>query len=83
MGIRTTITLDEDVVERVKQESRSRGVSFRETLNDLLRLALTQRDSRPRRRKLRIEAFHMGHRGGLNYDDLESLLEYGEGPAHR
>jgi hypothetical protein len=83
MSIRTTVTLDEDVVERVKFESRSRGVSFRETLNDLLRMALLQQESKPRRRKFKIHPVHMGYRAGLNYDNVESLLEYGEGERHR
>jgi hypothetical protein len=25
----------------------------------------------------------MGHKPGLNYDSIESLLEYGEGDRHR
>lgn len=82
MSIRTTVTLDEDVLERVKAESRTRGASFRETLNDLLRLALMAQSSPPVRRAFRVKAKHMGHRPGLNYDDIESLLEYGEGGHH-
>ncbi|HMF76567.1 MAG TPA: hypothetical protein VK604_12980 [Bryobacteraceae bacterium] len=82
MSIRTTVTLDEDVLERVKHESRLRGASFRGTLNDLLRTALLQQEKKPRRRLLRITPIHMGYRGGLNYDDVESLLEYGEGERH-
>jgi hypothetical protein len=35
-----TITLDDDLLERIQQESRSRGASFKTTLNDLLRVAL-------------------------------------------
>jgi len=81
MSVRTTVTLDDDVVDRVKRESRSRGASFRDTLNDLLRTALSV-ENRPRRRTLKIEPAHMGYRAGLNYDDVESLLEYGEGEQH-
>ena len=83
MSIRTTITLDEDVIERVKAESRARGASFRDTLNDLLRLALVTQSSQPARRPFRVKARHMGYRPGLNYDDIESLLELGEGGEHR
>ncbi|MBI1898287.1 MAG: hypothetical protein HYS04_17405 [Acidobacteria bacterium] len=83
MSIRTTVTLDEDVLERVKRESRSRGASFRETLNDLLRMALLNLETQPRRRTLKIKPAHMGYKAGLNYDDIESLLEYGEGERHR
>ena len=83
MSIRTTISLDDDVAARVKRESLSRGVSFRDTLNDLLRAALLSIDYKPRRRALAIQPTHMGHKPGLNYDHIESLLEYGEGDRHR
>lgn len=82
MSIRTTITLDDDVVERVKQVSRSRGASFRDTLNDLVRTALSS-GNQTSRRTLKIKPVRMGHRPGLNYDDVASLLEYGEGDQHR
>jgi hypothetical protein len=82
MSVRTTVTLDDDILERVKRESRSRGASFRDTLNDLLRTALSL-ENRPRRRTLKIKPVHMGFRTGLNHDDIESLLGYGEGEQHR
>lgn len=83
MSIRTTVTLDDDVVERVKQQSRSRGKSFRETLNELLRTALVATETQPRRRKLNLVPHHGGYYPGLNYDCTEALLEYLEGPNHR
>ncbi|MEX2301884.1 MAG: CopG family transcriptional regulator [Bryobacterales bacterium] len=83
MSIRTTVTLDDDVLERVKRESRSRGASFRDTLNDLLRAALVNLETRPRRRTLKIKPAPMGFRTGLNHDDVESLIEYGEGERHQ
>ena len=83
MSIRTTVTLDEDVVARVRRESLSRGASFRDTLNDLLLAALLGIDYKPRRRALAIQPTHMGHKPGLNYDNIETLLEYGEGDRHR
>jgi hypothetical protein len=83
MRIRTTVTLDEDVLERVKRQSRSRGVPFRDSLNDLLRIGLMQQEQKPQGRKLKITPIAMGYRRGLNYDDVESLLAYGEGEQHR
>jgi hypothetical protein len=83
MSIRTTVTLDDDVAARVKRESLSRGASFRDTLNDLLRAALLGGANKPRRRTLKIKPTHMGYKPGLNYDNIESLLEYGEGERHR
>jgi hypothetical protein len=82
MSIRTTVTLDDDVAARVKRESRSRGASFRDTLNDLLRVALLSSANMPRR-TLKIKPVPMGYKPGLNYDSIESLLEYGEGEQHR
>ena len=69
MSVRTTVTLDDDIMDRVKRESRCRGASFRVTLNDLLRAAMSL-ENRPRRRILKIKPAHMGYRMGLNYDDV-------------
>jgi plasmid stability protein len=77
VSIRTTVTLDDDVLDRVKRESRSRGASFGDTLNDLLRKALSP-ENRPQRRTLEIKPVPMGYRTGLNYDDVESLFQYGK-----
>ncbi len=52
-----------------------------ERANYLLRLAL-RKLSAPVRRRFRVKARHMGYRPGLNYDDIEWLLEYGEGGHH-
>ncbi len=83
MSIRTTVTLDDDVLERVKSESRLRGASFRDTLNNLLRAALLNLQDKPRPRSLKIRPTHMGYRAGWNYDDIEFLLQLGEGERHR
>ena len=83
MSIRTTVTLDEDVLERVKQESRARGASFRDTLNELLRAGLLGCKTPPQRRGLKIKPTHMGYRPEMNYDDIEGLLDYAEGDSRR
>ncbi len=81
MSIRTTVTLDEDVLEKVKQESRERGDSFKETLNNLLRFALSAEKAPPSQQKpFKIRPFHdMGAFPGLNYDNISELLDYAEG----
>ncbi|MDQ2840215.1 MAG: ribbon-helix-helix domain-containing protein [Acidobacteriota bacterium] len=80
MSIRTTVTLDEDVVERLKQESKERGGSFKETLNDLLRLALSIEKAQLARKPFKVRPFHsMGIIPGLNYDKISELLDYAEG----
>ena len=82
MSIRTTVTLDEDVIEKLRRESRTRGASVRDTLNDLLRFALMSQ-SRPNRRSFRIKPAALGLREGLNYDDVSTLIAYGEGERHK
>jgi hypothetical protein len=84
MGIRTTVTLDEDVLDRLKQESRSRGLPFRQTLNELLRDAFnTKQPPQLGTRKFRIDPIHTGSVRDLNYDCTGALLEQLEGPYHR
>jgi len=75
--------LDPDVLERVRQESRSRGASFRYTLNELLRFALLADPRQPERRLFRVKPSGVGLRPGLSYDDVEALVEYGEGDTHK
>lgn len=82
MSIRTTVTLDEDVIERVKEVSKSTGASFKDALNNLLRSALVQPNDVPKR-NLTIPTTNMGYHPHLNYDDIEGLIEYAEGPWHR
>ena len=79
MSIRTTITLDEDVVERVKQESRQRGDSFKDTLNNLLRLALSVEKAPAERKPFKVQPFRAKPVPGLNYDNVAELLDYAEG----
>jgi hypothetical protein len=83
MSIRTTVTLDDDVMERVQRHARSLGKPFKEALNELLRTGLLAAESRPAAKRFRIKPFHMGYRPEWNYDDVESLLERLEGPLHR
>lgn len=82
MSKRTTLTLDDDLLFRIKEISRIRGISFREALNELLRTALKEKPVRSVE-PFKIEPVDMGYRPELNYDCTEALLEYAEGPFHR
>ena len=80
MSNRTTLTLDEDVYERLQQASRSRGLPFKQTLNDVIRVGL--RAESPKR-FMKIETFDMGAFPGLDYDNIGELLEQLEGPQYK
>ena len=81
--MRTTLTLDDDIAALVEQEVRRSGDSFKGTINRLLRHGLTAADSKAERKPLVVTPLYMGLRPGLNYDNVEALLEELEGPGHK
>jgi hypothetical protein len=85
MSIRTTVTLDEDVLESARNFGRQHGIPFRQALNELVRRGVHfEREAQAETPEpFRVEPRHMGFRAGLNYDDVSELLEHLEGPSHR
>lgn len=81
-NVRTTITLDDDTAQRVQEEMRQSGRSFKDTVNEAIRVGLSVRQtaSSPR---FTIAAKPLGLRRGVSYDNIGELLEQLEGPAHR
>ena len=59
MSIRTTVVLDEDVLERVRERAREENVPFRVKLNDLLRDGLA-REAGGKRVSTPRKTFSMG-----------------------
>jgi hypothetical protein len=80
--MRTTLTLDDDVAAKLREESRRTGRSFKEVVNSRLRLALTQRQ-RTARSPFVVAARPLSPRRRLAYDNVAELLEVAEGPEHR
>jgi hypothetical protein len=83
MSARTTVTLDSDVLERAKRFSASRGIPFREGLNELVRLGLVADSQAETAKTFELKPRRMGLMPGLSYDNIEELLELGEGSQHR
>lgn len=83
--MRTTLTLDEDVAERLKAEARRSEKPFRTVVNEFLRLGLSGRPKgRPQELPFVVQARDLGAlRPGLSLDNIGDLLEAGEGPLHR
>jgi hypothetical protein len=79
MSIRTTVTLDDDIVDRIKQRSRERGDSFKQTLNNLLRFALSTGTPEATRKPFKVRPFDSEPMPGLNFDKISELLDYAEG----
>jgi hypothetical protein len=81
MSRRTTLTLEDDVAERLHEESRRTGKTFKDVVNETLRAGLGRRSSTLP--PFRVEARPMGLRPGFDLDDIEGLLDRLEGPRRR
>lgn len=81
--MRTTLTLDDDVVFGLKKIKESdRDKSFKEIVNDTLRKGLKNGTGAPKK-KFKIKAFNLGLRKDLNFDNIEEVLDIIEGPNRR
>lgn len=77
--MRTTLTLDEDVVSLLNREVRRSGESFKQVVNRFLRLGLIA-SKQPARKPFRVKPLNLGL---PPFEKVEELLEYLEGPDHR
>jgi hypothetical protein len=68
--MRTTVTLDPDVEAKLREIVRERGVSFKQALNDAVRVG-TEEGVTPR--PFKVEARSMGIRPGINMDKALQL----------
>jgi hypothetical protein len=80
--MRTTMTLDDDIYAKLNAEVRRSGESYKKVVNDLLRQALLSRSHAKTPRVLKVHGRSLGRRLGLNYDNIEDLIERLEGSAH-
>jgi hypothetical protein len=81
--MRTTITLDDDVAERVRAYMQETGVSFKGALNGMLRLGFETRRARKRAAPYSAPAFDLGRTmPGIDIDRIAETLELLEGPTH-
>jgi hypothetical protein len=82
--MRTTLTLDDDIAAKLKEETRRSGRSFKDVVNDYLRQGLYARTTHVEAEPFRVRARDMGAlRPGLSLDNIGELLEQIEGPVHR
>lgn len=68
--MRTTVTIEEDVAQQIRQRMRERGVGFKEILNELLRRGLQSSDDPE---PYSTPTFHMGARPDVDLDKALSL----------
>ena len=74
--MRTTLTLDDDVVAELKAATRASGKSFKDTVNDALRRGLRSGTKpAPRLPRFRVEPFSSAFQPGVDPGRLDSLLD--------
>lgn len=76
--MRTTVTLEPDVVRRLHEVVRKENVSFKDALNGVLRRGLDQALIKPQSEPFQTVAEDMGVLAHLNYDNIGDLLELAE-----
>ena len=67
LHMRTTVTLDPDVAAKLKEETRKRGISFKEALNSSVRRGLDsggRTDGKP----YKVRTAKLGAQPGVNLD---------------
>jgi hypothetical protein len=80
---RTTITLDEDVRAKLEATMRKSGKSFKETVNETLRLGLLNPGKREKVKPFKIRARDLQLKPGYSYDKPWDLIEEIEGPGYK
>jgi hypothetical protein len=82
--VRTTLTLDDDLAAKLEAEARRTGLSFKETVNTILRIGLSARRGRLPRQPVKVKPLSLEpidkH---VDFDNIEALLDQVDGPSRR
>ena len=82
--MRTTITINDEILTQLKDVAgKEKDKTFKEVVNDTLRLGLNARKEIKRRPRFKVEARDLGTFPGLNYDNIEELLDQIDGPNRK
>ena len=81
--MRTTIRLDNDVLDRARKLANEREVSFRSVVNEALRAGLEQVEKPAKRRPYQTTPHAMGLRRGYDLNNIQELLAQTEGEGFR
>ena len=80
--VRTTLSLEDDVAALLEKEMRASGLSFKELVNRSLRQGLVG-GQQQLRKPFSVTPRPLGLPNGINYDNIEDVIEFLEGPAHK
>lgn len=83
MGMRTTLTLDEDNAAKLRGEMARTGRSLKDTVNACLRRGFESPSEDDPTTRFTVKPRAMGAKPGLDLDDIGGLLDLLDGEAHR
>jgi hypothetical protein len=76
MRMRTTLTLEPDVSDRIREYARRSGISFKEAVNTMLRRGLAAAErTPPKRRRFKVIPHSGGFQPGVDPYRLNQLLD--------
>lgn len=81
--MRTTLSIDNDVLERARRLATKLRKPFKTVVNEALRSGLSGMEGRARQRPYRTEPHAMGLRRGYDLDNIQELVSQLEGEGAR
>ena len=81
--MRTTLSIDDDVLERARAVAAKLGTPFKKVVNEALRAGLDHVERPAKRRPYKTKPHAMGLRSGRNLDNIQELLAQIEGEDSR
>ena len=73
--MRTTLTLEPDVVHRLKERMTEQKTTLKEVVNDALRRGLVAAPEARPKKPFRVQARSLGFRPGIDANRLNQLLD--------
>ena len=81
--MRTTLSIDDDVMERARAVAAKLRAPFKMVVNEALRAGLDHVEQPAKRRPYKTKPHAMGLRSGRNIDNIQELLAQIEGEDSR
>ena len=81
--MRTTLTIDDDVLDRARDLSAKLRKPFKTVINEALRAGLDQVEKPAERRRYKTKPHKMGLKSGRDLDNIQELLSVIEGENSR
>ena len=81
--MRTTLSIDDDVMERARTVAAKLSTPFKTVVNEALRAGLDQVEQPAKQRRYQTKPHKMGLRQGRNLNNIQELLAQIEGEDSR